>query len=93
MGQYFRGLLLVVLNVPLAFLLAVLVYLGAFLPYVGAIVTGLVAALIALAERGPATALAVLGVVLVVQQLEGNVIQPVVACVARILDHLTGQPA
>ncbi|MBA8824829.1 putative PurR-regulated permease PerM [Saccharopolyspora lacisalsi] len=90
-GRYFRALLVValfdavfiglglmLLNVPLALPLAVLVYFGAFLPYIGAVVSGMLAVLVALAERGPIVALLVLGVVLLVQQLEGNVIQPVV---------------
>ena len=65
-----------VLGVPLALPLGVLVFLGSFVPIVGATVTGLVAVLVALVAKGPVTALLLLGVVLVVQQVEGHVLQP-----------------
>jgi predicted PurR-regulated permease PerM len=65
-----------VLRVPLALPLGVLVFLGSFVPIVGATVTGLVAVLVALVAKGPVTALLLLGVVLLVQQLEGHVLQP-----------------
>lgn len=74
----FIGAGLALLSVPLAFPLAVLVYLGAFLPYLGAVVSGMLAVLVAAAERGIFTAVLVLVVVLVVQQVEGNVLQPLV---------------
>jgi predicted PurR-regulated permease PerM len=64
------------LGVPLALPLGVLVFLGSFVPIVGATVTGLVAVLVALVAKGPAVALALLAVVLAVQQLEGHVLQP-----------------
>ncbi|MDP9397124.1 MAG: AI-2E family transporter [Actinomycetota bacterium] len=73
---FFIGLALVVLQVPLAIPLGVLTFLGAFVPLIGATVTGVVAILIALVSNGVTTALIVLGVVLLVQQLEGNVLQP-----------------
>lgn len=68
------GLLLV--RVPLALPLAVLVFLGAFVPIVGAFASGLVAVLVTLATNGLTAALIVLGIVLFVQQLEGNVLHP-----------------
>ncbi|WP_052666739.1 AI-2E family transporter [Nitriliruptor alkaliphilus] len=71
------GLALMALRVPLVLPLALLVFLGAFVPVVGATVSGLVAVLVALASGGPFTALAVLGVVLAVQQVEGQLLQPV----------------
>ena len=55
----------------------------AFLPYIGAIVTGLLAVLVALASGGPALALAVVALIVVVQQLDGNVIEPLIT--ARVL--------
>jgi len=64
------------LGVPLAIPLAVLVFLGAFVPIVGALVSGGVAVLVALFALGPVTALAMLGVVILVQQLEAHVLQP-----------------
>jgi len=73
----FIGIGLAVLSVPLALPLAVLVFFGAFIPIIGAVVTGALAALVALVTQGPTTALIVIGLVLVVQQLEGNVLQPI----------------
>jgi predicted PurR-regulated permease PerM len=64
------------LGVPLALPLGVLVFLGSFIPIVGALVTGSVAVLVALVDQGPVRALIMLGIVLLVQQLEGNVLQP-----------------
>ncbi|GAA4840093.1 AI-2E family transporter [Saccharopolyspora rosea] len=65
-----------VLRVPFAFVLAVLIFLGAFVPYVGAVVTGSLAVLVALAANGFASALILLCVVVGVMQLEGHVLQP-----------------
>ena len=73
----FIGVGLAVLGVPLALPLAVLVFFGAFIPIIGAVVSGALAALVALVTNGPTTALIVIGLVLVVQQLEGNVLQPI----------------
>ncbi len=68
---------LLVLGVPLVAALAALTFLGGFIPIVGAFVAGSVAVLIALVANGPTTALAVLILIIVVQQVEGNVLQPV----------------
>ena len=65
-----------ILRLPLAFPLAILVFLGSFIPIVGAVVTGSVAVLVALVTHGPVAALIMLGVVLAVQQIEGHVLQP-----------------
>ncbi len=65
-----------ILRVPLALPLATLVFVGSFIPIVGAIVTGAVAVLVALVAHGPVIALIMLGVVLLVQQLEGHILQP-----------------
>lgn len=64
------------LGVPLAIPIAVLVFLGAFIPFVGAVVTGAVAVFIALVYNGPWIALAMLAVVLGVQQIESHILQP-----------------
>lgn len=72
------GLGVALLGVPLAFPIAVVVFFGAFIPIVGATVSGLVAALIALATQGVTTALLVVGVVLLVQQIEGQILQPLI---------------
>jgi predicted PurR-regulated permease PerM len=75
---FFIGLALVVLGVPLALPLAAIVFIGAFIPLVGATLAGVLAALIALVANGPVTALVVVAVVILVNQLEGNFLQPVV---------------
>ena len=69
---------LFVLGVPLALPLSVIVFVGSFIPLVGATAAGVLAALIALVANGPVVALIVVIVVVVVNQLEGNLLQPVV---------------
>jgi predicted PurR-regulated permease PerM len=69
---------LLVLDVPGAAGLGALVFVGAYIPYLGAFISGAVAVLVALADRGFVIALWVLGVVLAVQVLEGHVLQPVI---------------
>ncbi|GAA2025140.1 hypothetical protein GCM10009720_01100 [Yaniella flava] len=66
------------LGVPLAMPLGVLVFLGAFIPIVGAFLTGGIAVLLALVANDWVNALLMLAVVLGVQQLESNVLQPLV---------------
>ena len=68
---------LLILQVPLAIPLAVLVFLLAFIPIVGATVAGILAALVALVANGPVNALFVVAVVVLVNQLEGDFLQPV----------------
>jgi predicted PurR-regulated permease PerM len=75
---FFIGLGLWILDVPLVLPLSVLTFLGAFIPIIGAFVAGAFAVLIALVSNGVTTALIVLGIVLLVQQLEGNVLQPII---------------
>ncbi|MFD3660864.1 AI-2E family transporter [Streptomyces sp. NPDC058659] len=70
------GLGLWILDVPLVLPLAVLTFVSAFVPIIGALFAGLVAVLIALVSNGPTDALIVLALIVVVQQLEGNVFQP-----------------
>ncbi|QCO99515.1 AI-2E family transporter [Arthrobacter sp. 24S4-2] len=72
------GTALLVLQVPLAIPLAIIVFIGAFVPIVGATVAGILAALVALVASGPVVALIVVIVVIAVNQLEGNLLQPVV---------------
>ncbi|MDQ0749876.1 putative PurR-regulated permease PerM [Streptomyces africanus] len=69
---------LLVLDVPGAAGLGALVFVGAYIPYLGAFISGAVAVLVALADRGFVIALWVLGVVLAVQVLEGHVLQPLI---------------
>ncbi|WP_435298619.1 AI-2E family transporter [Timonella sp. A28] len=89
LGQYVRGTAavaavdaigigigLAILKVPLALPLAVIVFLTAFIPLVGATLAGALAALVALVSNGPVAALIVIGIVILVNQLEGNYLQP-----------------
>jgi predicted PurR-regulated permease PerM len=69
---------LAILQVPLALPLAVIVFLGAFIPLVGATIAGILAALVALVANGPIVALIVVAIVIAVNQLEGDLLQPVV---------------
>ncbi|MEV4661190.1 AI-2E family transporter [Micromonospora echinofusca] len=72
------GLALVLLRVPLAFPLALITFFGGFIPIIGATVAGAVAVLVALAAKGPVTALLVLAAVIAVQQIEGNLLEPLI---------------
>jgi putative heme transporter len=72
------GVGLAVVGVPLVLPIAVLVFLGGFIPVIGAFVTGLLAVLVALAAGGLQQALIVFAIVLAVQQIESNVLQPVI---------------
>lgn len=67
-----------IIGVPLALPLAVLVFIGSFIPVVGALVTGAIAVLLALVANGPVNALIMLGIVLLVQQLESHILQPLI---------------
>ncbi|MFD5397127.1 AI-2E family transporter [Streptomyces sp. NPDC127097] len=69
---------LLILQVPGAVGLGALVFVGAYIPYFGAFISGAVAILVALADRGFVIALWALGVVLAVQVLEGHVLQPMI---------------
>jgi len=71
------GVGLLIVGVPLAIPLAVVVFITAFIPLVGATAAGILAALVALVALGPVQALIVVGIVVLVNQLEGNLLQPV----------------
>lgn len=72
----FIGVGIYILEVPLAVPLAVLIFIFAFVPIVGAVVSGALAVLVALVTNGLITGLLVLGVVLLVQQIESHILQP-----------------
>ncbi|MEY2982495.1 MAG: hypothetical protein RL562_2722 [Planctomycetota bacterium] len=72
------GIGLAILGVPLVLPLALLVFIGGFVPVIGAFLTGLLAVLVALADGGLTTALIVLAIVVGVQQLESNLLQPTI---------------
>jgi putative heme transporter len=70
------GVGLLVIGVPLAVPLAIITFFAGFVPIVGAFVAGTIAVLIALVSNGTTGALLVLLLIVVVQQLEGNVLSP-----------------
>ncbi len=72
----FIGLGIYFLGVPLAVPIAVVIFLASFVPLVGAVASGALAVVVALVTQGVFTALMTLLVVLVVQQIEGHVLQP-----------------
>lgn len=72
------GVGLAIIGVPLALPLSVLVFLGAFLPVIGALLAGMVAVLVGLADGGVSMGVAVLILIVIVQQVEGNVLQPMI---------------
>ncbi|HYP23293.1 MAG TPA: AI-2E family transporter [Actinomycetota bacterium] len=91
LGAYIRGTAIVglvdavaiggtmlVLGVPLVGPIAVITFFGAFFPLVGAVVAGVIAALVALVTTGFLPALILAAATIVVQQVEGDVLQPLV---------------
>ena len=72
------GAAMLALRVPLVVSLTLLVFLGAFVPIVGSTVSGALAVGVTFATLGPVQALLLLAAVVLVQQLEGNLLQPLV---------------
>ncbi|MGY1914033.1 AI-2E family transporter [Blastococcus sp. SYSU DS0973] len=72
------GAVLFILGVPLWLSLTLLTFIGAFVPLFGATVSGVVAVLVTLVTNGPTDAVIVAVAVLVVQQVEGNILQPII---------------
>lgn len=90
-GAYLRGtaivafvdavliaILLLILGVPLVVPLALLTFIGGFFPLIGATLAGIVAALVALVTEGTFDALVVGAGILAIQQIEGDVLQPII---------------
>lgn len=90
-SQYSQGLVLVavtnatlvtivllIMGVPLAIPLGIIVFFGAFIPYIGAPIAMLLAAFVALVTDGPLSAALVIVLIVVIGQLEGNVLQPLI---------------
>lgn len=70
------GLALLLAGVPLIVPLMLITFMGAFFPVVGAVVAGALAVLVALVTQGGSTALFMLGTIVVIQQVEGNILYP-----------------
>lgn len=67
-----------ILQLPLVVPLSILVFLASFIPFLGAITTGILAAFVALVFQGPVAALIMLIIVVAVNQIEGQILQPLV---------------
>lgn len=72
LGLFFPG------GMPLVIPIAILVFLGSFIPIIGAVVTGAIAVLVALISFGVWPGVIMLGIVLLVQQIESHVLQPLI---------------
>jgi predicted PurR-regulated permease PerM len=72
------GIGLWIVGVPLVIPLSILVFFGAFFPLVGAFVSGLVAVAVAFVNGGLTDALIILVLITAIQQLEGDVVLPLV---------------
>jgi predicted PurR-regulated permease PerM len=71
-----KGLVLLLLGIPMVVPIMILTFVGSFIPLAGPILAGAVASLVALAHSGITDALIVVGASLVIQIIEGNVLQP-----------------
>ncbi|MFJ7073424.1 AI-2E family transporter [Streptomyces sp. NPDC098781] len=72
------GIALTALGVPLALPLALLEFAAAFIPLIGSPVALAVAAVVALATKGPLTALIVVVLIVIIGQIEGHLLHPLV---------------
>ncbi|MFC8508777.1 AI-2E family transporter [Streptomyces sp. NPDC057411] len=72
------GLALWLLGVPLAVPLALLEFMAAFIPLVGSPVALAVASIVALATKGPWVAALVVALIVVIGQIEGHLLHPLV---------------
>ena len=68
-GAYFLG-------VPLVIPIIVLVFFGSFIPIIGSLISGIIAVLVAVVDQGFTVGLIMLVIILLVQQVEGNLLQP-----------------
>ncbi len=68
---------LVIVGVPLAVPLGILTFFGGFVPIIGAVTVGALAVLVTLVTNGLTAAVIVFVLILAVQQIEGNVFQPI----------------
>jgi len=70
------GVTLTIIGAPLVAPLALLMFLAAFVPLVGVLAAGAIALLVVLATKGWIAAIIVLAVMIVMNQLEGHLLQP-----------------
>ena len=69
LGAFFLG-------VPLAIPIGVITFFAAFVPILGALTSGVIAVLVAAVNGGLTKAIIMLVIILVVQQIESNILQP-----------------
>lgn len=72
------GLAMFFLGIPFALPLTMIIFLGGFIPVIGATITGIFAVLVAFVTSGTGPAITVAVAVVVVQQTEGNLLQPLI---------------
>jgi putative heme transporter len=72
------GIVLLIVGVPIALPLIVLTFLAAFFPIIGSVLAGAAATLVALVSGGVVDAAIVLAAIIGIQQLESNVLYPMV---------------
>lgn len=72
------GVALSLLQVPLALPLSLLEFFAAFVPLIGSPVALAVAAVVALAAKGPVVAAIVVCLIVIIGQIEGHVLHPIV---------------
>ncbi|HEY9368655.1 AI-2E family transporter [Streptomyces sp.] len=72
------GVALWLLGVPLAVPLALLEFMAAFIPLIGSPIALAVAAVVALASKGPLVAAIVIALIVVIGQIEGHLLHPLV---------------
>ncbi len=90
-GGYMRGVVLIalfhgvtvtivllILRVPLAAALGVLIFLGSFIPLLGLTITGALVVAVATLEHGITAGIVVAVSIIVLFQIEGHVLQPVI---------------
>jgi len=77
-NAFVLSLTLGILGVPLILPVAILTFIGGFIPLLGAIISGLLAALVTLVVKGPVAALVVVGATILIHNLEGYLVGPLV---------------
>ena len=91
LGGYVRGqviiafihavtitILLFILRIPLAAALGVLIFLGSFIPILGLTISGALCVGVALLEHGVGAAIIVAIAIIVLVQIEGHLLQPII---------------
>ncbi len=74
----FIGIGLAIVGTPLIIPIMVLVFVGGFFPFIGALISGAIAVAVTFVNGGLVDALIVTVIVIAVQQIEGDVMYPIV---------------